>query len=64
MISQVLRNSAKRFSEASGMVCLEYSYAIAADGICSPIDRTMFKILVMARMSANVEVIPPVRSAA
>ena len=53
MISQMLRDSAKRFNQAADLVCLEYSQAIAADGICSPSDRRIFKNLILAKLESS-----------
>lgn len=52
-ISQLLRNSAERFNQAADAVCIEWSLAIAASGICSPCDRLEFNRLVKIKLIAN-----------
>jgi len=52
-ISTLLRNSAQRFNRAADLVCVEWSLAIAASGICSPCDRLEFNRLVKIKMTAT-----------
>lgn len=53
MISQMLRNSAQRFNQAADLVCIEWSLAIGAEGICRPCDRLEFNRLVKIKMAAT-----------
>lgn len=52
-ISQLLRECAERFNQAADLVCIEWSLAIAASGICSPCDRVEFNHLVRIKMVAT-----------
>ncbi len=51
-IYQLLRESVLRFSQAETDVCIEWSDAVTADGICSPCDRTEFSRLVKIKIAA------------
>lgn len=52
-VSQMLRESAIRFKRAADLVCVEWTLAIAASGICSPCDRLEFNRLVRIKMIAT-----------
>jgi hypothetical protein len=54
-VSLLLRESVRRFNQASNLVCLEYSKAIGSSGICSPCDRVTVSNLVKTMIAQGYE---------